>query len=92
MINIIHHEKIEDERLPEGSTAVIHIFCVQITNVKAYAESLVKEITDTSWISQLDPVAKMSYETIAIKTVEKLVNLFWEVENEVTADFGEFMV
>lgn len=92
MINIIHHEKIEDERLPVGSTAVVHIFCVQITNVKVYAESLIKEITDTSWISQLDPVAKMSYEIIAAKTVEKLVEIFQAVENEVTKDFGEFMV
>lgn len=92
MINILHHEKIEDGRLPEGAVATIHVFCVQVTDIKAYADSLVKEITDTSWISQLDPVAKMSYETIATKTIEKLVELFQTIENRVTADFGEFMV
>lgn len=92
MINIIHHEKIEDERLPEGAIAVTHVFCVHITDVRAYAESLVKEITDTSWISQLNSVGRMSYENIATRTIEKLVDLFNSIENKVTADFGEFMV
>lgn len=71
---------------------MIHILCLQITDINAYAKVLVTEIADTSWISQLNPVPRMSYETIALKTIEKLVELFQLTENKVTADFGQFMI
>ena len=49
-------------------------------------------LSNTSWIAKLNPVAKMSYEEIALKTISKLVAIFRSVENTVSSDFGEFMI
>lgn len=91
-MDVVYHEKVNVADLPADAIAETYLFCIEITDVEAYAQELIDNITDTSWISSLDSTAKMSYEVTAKNTIQKLVELFKEVEDEVTADFGEFMI
>jgi hypothetical protein len=91
-MDIIYHKKVEQTLLPEDAVAETHLLCLKIADVKSYAEQLIGEITDTSWITKLGPVAIMSYEDIAKKTIQELVRIFKEVDNEITKDFGEFVI
>lgn len=91
-MNIIYHTKVISDDLPSDTTAEVYLSCVEITDVKSHAKTLITEISDTSWISKLDPDAKMSYKDIALKTIKKLVEIFQSVDNKVTKDFGEFMI
>ncbi|TOF43064.1 hypothetical protein CGJ22_25030, partial [Vibrio parahaemolyticus] len=54
---------------------------------------MIAVIQDVCWLKELDPVAKLSYEARAQRTIEKLVdNILTKVEDEVTEEFGEFMI
>lgn len=91
-MEIIYHEKVKPSDLPKDAVAESYLFCIKIKDVNTYAKVLLDEINNTSWISELDFVAKMSYEKTANKTIRKLVTIFQSIENEVTASFGEFMI
>lgn len=79
-------------KLPVGAIADTYISFIEIKDVNSHATKLLREITDTSWIARLDPISKMSYEKIALKTIKKLVQIFKSVNSTVTSDFGEFMI
>ena len=91
-MEIIYHRKVEMEELIDDAVAEAHLICIKISDVNSYAKTLINQINDTSWISELDSVAKMSYEEVAKKTIIELVKIFQSVENEITKDFGEFVI
>lgn len=91
-MNIIYYKKVDKNDLPEDAIAEVYLFGIEILDINSYAKTLIDQINDTSWISNLDFVAKMSYEGIAKKTIKELVKIFQAVENEITKDFGEFVV
>ncbi len=91
-VNIIYHEKIDPSDLPKDALADTYVSFIEVKNVNHCAKDLLTEISDTAWISNLDPIAQMSYEDTAHETIEKLVEIFRSVDNKVTKDFGEFMI
>jgi len=91
-MDVIYHRKVNSSELPNDAVAETFLFCIEVTNVGVHAKNLLNEITDTSWISNLESVAKMSYEDISQKTVAKLIKIFESVDNKVTKDFGEYLI
>lgn len=91
-MKIIYHKQVDPSDLPLDAVAETYVSCIKVENIKKHASNLLTEITDTSWISDLNPVAKMSYEGTAQKTINKLVKIFKAVDNKVTKDFGEFLI
>lgn len=91
-MKVMYHEKVESSELPEGAIANTYISFIEINDVNTCAQDLLVEISNTAWINDLNPVAKMSYEDTAKETILKLVEIFKSVDNKVTKDFGEFMI
>lgn len=92
LVKIIHHAQVASIDLPDDAIAATYVSFIEISDVNTHAQNLLAEISNTSWISKLNPVAKMSYEEVALKTIQKLVEIFQTVNNTVTKDFGEFMI
>ena len=91
-MDIIYHEKVASTDLPDDAIADTYISFIEVRDVSSHARNLLIEISSTSWIAKLNPVAQMSYEKIALETITKLVKIFQSVENTVSSDFGEFMI
>lgn len=91
-MKVTYHKKVKATDLPEDAIASTYISFIEITDVNSCAKELLVEISNTSWINALNPVAKMSYEDTAKETIVKLVEIFKSVDNKVTKDFGEFMI
>ena len=91
-MDILYHEKVLSSELPDGATADTYISFIEIKNVNEHAKNLLTEISNTSWIAELNPIAKMSYEETAHQTIAKLVHIFRSVNNTVSETFGEFMI
>ena len=91
-MDILYHRQVDASELPSSAIAETYITFIKIRDIKRYAEALISEITDTSWISKLDPIARMSYEEAAIETINNLVEKFQAIDDEVTSSFGEFMI
>lgn len=89
---VIYHQPVDSSNLPNGATAETHLLCVEIDDVHQCAKELIDFINDTSWISKLNSVGKMSYEMAANETIQALVNIFQTVQDSVTEEFGEYMV
>lgn len=91
-MDIIYHKKVASTDLPSDAIAETYVSFIVIKDVKSHAQDLLSEISNTAWISKLNPVAKISYERTAQKTILKLVKIFQSVKNTVAEDFGEFMI
>ncbi|WP_391091287.1 hypothetical protein [Vibrio sp. NH-UV-68] len=78
---------------PFGVETSVHSILINIENIKARAEEMISIIEDICWLKDLGPVQKVSYEARATRTITKLVdNILKKVEDEVTEEFGEFMI
>ena len=68
--------------------------CVEVDNVEEEATQLIQDLTDTSWISTLRPVAVASYRATVARSITRLVEIFEQGihAGEVTERFGEFLV
>lgn len=86
--------KIEDmSDYGKTSKGVVYSAHVRIHDIESRADEMVTSLSDTSWIANLGAVEKVSYAARAERTVVKLVRLITErVDNQMTTDFGEFMV
>jgi len=91
-VKVTYHKKVNPSDLPKDAIASTYISAIEVNDVKTCAQDLLVEISNTAWIHALNPVAKMSYEDTAKKTILKLVEIFKSVDNKVTKDFGEFMI
>ena len=84
--------KVKATDLPANAIASTYISFIKISDVNSCAKQLLAEISNTSWINDLNSVAKMSYEDTAKETIVKLVEIFKSIDNKVTKDFGELMI
>jgi len=89
---VIYYQPVDASKLPNSAIAETHLLCIEIDDVHQCALDLITFISDTSWISQLDSVGQMSYEEAANETIQALVQIFQAVQNNVTEEFGEYMV
>ncbi|TOA79914.1 hypothetical protein CGK18_23895, partial [Vibrio parahaemolyticus] len=86
-------EQTTYDMTPYGVSIKVHSILINIDNIKDRASEMIAVIQDVCWLKELDPVAKLSYEARAQRTIEKLVdNILTKVEDEVTEEFGEFMI
>ncbi|EHK9076597.1 hypothetical protein ACWOQH_002904 [Vibrio parahaemolyticus] len=86
-------EQTTYDMTPYGVSIKVHSILINIDNIKDRASEMIAVIQDVCWLKELDPVAKLSYEARAQRTIEKLVdNVLTKVEDEVTEEFGEFMI
>ncbi len=66
---------------------------VIIKDIPDRAKEMIRTLTDTSWINQLDVVSQKAFQSTTKRTIEKLVKSFFDVANDqITTDFGEYMV
>lgn len=71
----------------------IYVIHVKIEDVNARAREITETILDTSWISSMNVVQRLSYTAAMSNTVDKLVNdILSKVKDVVTEDFGEYLV
>ena len=78
-----------------GKTAKGFVFSahVKVTDIESRAREMVAIISNTSWIDKLNVVEKITFQARANRTIDHLVNIIKSrVENELTAEFGEFLV
>ena len=65
----------------------------KVSNVQDMVKGIFDNISNTSWIAQLEPIDRIAYEARAIKTinyiVEKVLN---KIANTVTEELGELVV
>lgn len=77
----------------DSSETDIHIIHVIIDNLPSCAKTMIDNISDESWIAKLSPANQIAYEARARRTIDKLVrDIFMKIDNEVTANFGEYMI
>lgn len=92
-MQIIKQEIIDLETLGIDSSSVVHLLHVKILDVHQKAQEIITMLADKTWISKLNAVSQLSYQSRAQKTIEKLVNnILSKVEDAVTEDFGEYLV
>ena len=75
------------------SSTDVYSALIKITDVGRRAKEMIATISNTSWLENLGAVEKITFEARAQRTIEKIVEQILEkFEDEVTADFGEFMI
>ena len=92
-MQIISCKLIDMNKYGKKSSCKVLAVHIQINDIKERAVEMIKLISDGSWIDKLSPVAKMTYQARAKRTVKKLVlEVFNKVDDVVTEDFGEYVV
>lgn len=91
-INVLYERLALQSELPAGATAKVHLLVVQVNDIKTAANEIITALNDVSWITKLNPVAKLSYESTALRTITKLTTDFGTVDSSVTSSFGEYLV
>ncbi|MDD2871055.1 MAG: hypothetical protein PHS49_03615 [Candidatus Gracilibacteria bacterium] len=92
-IQIVSGEEIDITNYGKVSTGKIFIIHVRVNDIKGIANEMITDIMDKSWINNLDIIDRASYNVRMVPTVNKLVNnIFQKVENDVTKDFGEYLI
>ncbi|HHX8650387.1 TPA: hypothetical protein ACVO32_004271 [Vibrio diabolicus] len=90
---MVEIEHLEFDATENDSKASVHAVLVKITCIEEKAGEMIETIQNVCWLQDLNPVAFASYKARAEKTIKKLVeNILTKVTDELTADFGEFMV
>lgn len=87
-----YFRKADSTELPSGATAEVYLIAVKIDNVGGYAKELIGVLNNTSWINDLNPVGRLTFERTAKRSIDKLVVDFQTIQNAVTSSFGEYMV
>lgn len=65
----------------------------KLSNITEIATKVHNDIMDTSWLSELKPLSKISYEQRAKDTINNIVkNILNKVTNSVTEGLGELIV
>ncbi|MFN1602470.1 hypothetical protein [Vibrio harveyi] len=82
------------ELLSEMDMGKVQVCLVEISNLNKVATELVNKVQDTSWMTNLDPGAKRSYDRTVADTAQALVEVFKETlaTNTIGKEFGEIMV
>lgn len=92
-MKIVHFKKEDLSSYDIKSSCEVFTIHVQVNNVNALAQEMIKTITDTSWIEKLDSVGRVAFDARSQKTIKRLVDeIFLKVKNVVTSEFGEYMI
>lgn len=91
-MKIEYFRQLELDELPAGATATVSLIALKIENTHGYAQELISLLSDTSWISRLNAIGRVSFERTAARTIAKLVGEFSTVRNAVTSSFGQYLV
>ncbi|MDR1206998.1 MAG: hypothetical protein LBK26_01110 [Rickettsiales bacterium] len=66
---------------------------VKINDLRGLVDSMVKTISDTSWLKNMDAVDAASYKARANPTIDELTdNVFKLVNDEITSKIGEYAI
>lgn len=76
-----------------GNSPNVSICHARISDLKKLAEQLSNKVLDDSWIMDLDPGSRLTYQQTVEETAEILVQTIKSsADNGVSGDFGEIMV
>ncbi|MCK9240816.1 hypothetical protein [Desulfocurvus sp.] len=71
----------------------VYIAHIVVRNIAELAQVMISEISDTSWMNKLDAIEKRAFEATSRRTIEELTsNVFGKYEDDVTTDFGEYII
>ncbi len=66
---------------------------IKVHDIKKRANTLIKDFSDTCWISKLDPATAFAYKERVEQTALDLIkNVLEKVDNTITEKFGEIIV
>jgi hypothetical protein len=92
-MEIISIKKEDMSEYGKSTTASVYSAHVKIKDIEHRATEMIEIISNTSWIDELNAVAKSTFKARAQRTIIKLVEqIASRIENEITAEFGEFMI
>jgi hypothetical protein len=91
-MQIKNHKHIT--QLSNGTPCNIHYLDIEVNNIAADAQNLITIISNNSWITNLDPIARATFETKVQNTASVLVQLFNSQigQSNVAEEFGEYMI
>lgn len=73
--------------------SVVYSIIIKIKDVEGRAKKMFDTISNTSWLNELKPVEKATFKARSQRSITKMCNLIINrAENEVTKEFGEFMI
>ena len=92
-IEIIESKLIDPSTLGRNFNGKLFCVHVRVKDIKGRAIEMKQQFLDKSWIYELSPFAKDSYEVRAEGTIKKLVeSILDKVEDKITEEFGEYLV
>ena len=75
------------------TTCNVYSINVEVNNIEVRATEMIDMIADTSWISKLDIISRISYKARSKTTIDKLINgILKQVTTTVNSEFGEFLI
>ncbi|MEZ8983361.1 hypothetical protein FB440_111103 [Vibrio crassostreae] len=83
-----------DELFSQIDMGKVQVCLVRVSDLRKVAMELITKVQDTSWMTNLDPGAKRSYDRTVADTAEALVEVFNDTlaTSTVGKEFGEIMV
>ncbi|MGJ8640735.1 MAG: hypothetical protein ACSHYA_15200 [Opitutaceae bacterium] len=91
-MRIEHYERALPPRIPEDADVDVHLFYVVVDDIKSCAEGLISSVSNTSWINELPDIPRATFAANVNRTVDKLVEIFEDVDSEIKEEFGEYMI
>lgn len=90
-VSLIELDNMEYQVIEKCKLVFVH---VKIKNIQKRIANLVKVISDTCWIDEMNSVlAQDSYKINVNRTVDELVNnVMRSVNDEITSELGEYLV
>lgn len=93
-MQIVSAEKVDLNQYGIITNCDVFTAHVKVDDVDIRAEEMIKTISDSSWINNLNAVSKVAFQATSTKTISKLVN---NIHNRIdgdrlTEDFGEYLV
>jgi hypothetical protein len=81
-------EIIKSQILHDATTSCkIYIIHLKVDDIKTIANEMIQNISDTSWLNNMSTIPKITFKANSEKTVNKLIDIFRKVDNEVTKEF-----
>jgi len=94
-MEIISVKEIDMSSYGKSTTCNVHCVHVKINDIDPIAHAMIKDISDTSWISKLDAVSQISFNATSQRTIVKLVNIIVDRIDDtgkLAKEFGEYLV
>lgn len=86
-------ELVKSKILQDETTwCKIHIIHLKVDGINNIATEMIETISDTSWLNNMSTISKISFKANSEKTINKLIEIFRKVDNQVTKEFWEYLV